>query len=170
MFVGVGSAIERQWLILSLLPKRPRRVDTASLEQRLRERGYNVHRRTIQRDLVQLSAVLPIIADERQKPFGWRWSENACLPCSNDRSATSSVKIRARVRNAMLQTVLDELHARDVETEPGSTTLVECTVDDTAATRRRLLGFAIDLEVLAPDTLRRELADRAGQAARLYGK
>src|ERR1700690_813976 len=103
MFVGVASAIERQWLILSLLPKRPRRVDTASLEQLLRERGYDVHRRTIQRDLIQLSAVFPIVADERQKPFGWRWSENACLPCSTgttDTSAARPLPIRARVRNA----------------------------------------------------------------------
>lgn len=67
----------RQWLILSMLPVRPRRIDTSAIEARLKERGIDVHRRTIQRDLIELAEVFPIIADERAKPFGWRWSDEA---------------------------------------------------------------------------------------------
>lgn len=74
---GVSSAIVRQWLILSMLPVRPRRIDTSAIEARLKERGIDVHRRTIQRDLIELAEVFPIIADERAKPFGWRWSDEA---------------------------------------------------------------------------------------------
>lgn len=65
-----------------LLPKGPRRIDTATLEERLRERGFDVHRRTIQRDLVELAGVFPIVSDERTKPYGWRWADDAELRCA----------------------------------------------------------------------------------------
>ncbi len=73
----MGATIVRQWLILTMLPRRPRRIDTGTLERKLRERGIVVHRRTIQRDLLELAQVFPIVADERAKPFGWRWSDDA---------------------------------------------------------------------------------------------
>lgn len=73
----MSSAIVRQWMILSMLPLRPRRIDSGTLAERLRARGIDVHRRTIQRDLIELAAVFPIVADERAKPFGWRWSDDA---------------------------------------------------------------------------------------------
>ncbi len=73
----MGATIVRQWLILTMLPRRPRRIDTGTIEARLRERGITVHRRTIQRDLLELAQVFPIVADERAKPFGWRWSDDA---------------------------------------------------------------------------------------------
>jgi len=60
-----------------MLPRPPRRIDTAAIEARLRERGILVHRRTIQRDLVELAEVFPIVSDERNKPYGWRWADDA---------------------------------------------------------------------------------------------
>lgn len=73
----MGATILRQWMILIVLPRPPRRIDTASIESRLRERGIEVHRRTIQRDLLELAEIFPIVADERAKPYGWRWSDDA---------------------------------------------------------------------------------------------
>jgi hypothetical protein len=64
-----------------MLPKAPRRIDTGTLVARLRERGHDVHRRTVQRDLVTLATVFPIIADERDKPYGWRWADGVELLC-----------------------------------------------------------------------------------------
>lgn len=63
----------RQWQILKSLPKHPRKISTAQLEVALRERGYKSTRRTLERDLQQLSGVFPIGSDERSKPFGWFW-------------------------------------------------------------------------------------------------
>ena len=79
---SVGSTIVRQWHLLTLLPKGPRRIDTATLEAHLRARGLDVHRRTIQRDLVELAAVFPIVSDDRSKPYGWRWADHAELFCA----------------------------------------------------------------------------------------
>lgn len=97
----MGSAIVRQWHLLLLLPRGPRRIDTATLEQCLRARGLHVHRRTIQRDLIELAGIFPIVSDERSKPYGWRWADDAELPCALLRFAPSSpvaplVEVRAR--------------------------------------------------------------------------
>lgn len=68
--------------MLTLLPRAPRRIDTATLAEGLRARGLEVHRRTIQRDLIELSAVFPIVSDDRSKPYGWRWAQDADLRCA----------------------------------------------------------------------------------------
>jgi hypothetical protein len=106
----MSSAIVRQWLILSMLPFRPRRIDTSTIENRLRARGIDVHRRTIQRDLNELAAVFPIVSDERAKPFGWRWSNEAystsLIPPPNALSI-STVDITVRVTRASLRALLD---------------------------------------------------------------
>lgn len=72
----MGTALIRQWWILTLLPRPPQKIDTATLLAKLRERGVVTHRRTVQRDLIELAVVFPIVADERSKPYGWRWAED----------------------------------------------------------------------------------------------
>lgn len=105
----MSSAIVRQWLILSMLPLRPRRIDTSALESGLRERGIDVHRRTIQRDLIELAAVFPIVADDRAKPFGWRWSDDASFigrlppPREGDDAIDVTVRMARRSLDAFLQ-------------------------------------------------------------------
>jgi predicted DNA-binding transcriptional regulator YafY len=39
--------------------------------------GCKITRRTIERDLQSLSAVFPLVVDERSKPFGWSWDRDA---------------------------------------------------------------------------------------------
>jgi predicted DNA-binding transcriptional regulator YafY len=209
---AAGPAILRQWLILVMLPPPPRRIDSAAIATALRERGYDVHRRTVQRDLVQLSAIFPIVADERRRPFGWRWSESATFPHLSrlafandvpsappssprdlDDSGTVRVpprartepradddpprrlRVRIRVRTAVIVTLVEALRARsDWREQPdgddGAFRLVDCALDDTPSMVRLLFSFADDLEVIAPDALRRKMAERAARAARRYGR
>ena len=70
-------ALQRQWLLLSQVPRAPRGIDSATLEVQLRDAGFAIHRRTIQRDLVALSRMFPLVCDERTKPFSWSWSRDA---------------------------------------------------------------------------------------------
>ncbi|KPK51655.1 MAG: hypothetical protein AMS22_10550 [Thiotrichales bacterium SG8_50] len=67
----------RQWAMLRLVPRHPSKIDTTSLQQALAEEGFPTHARTIQRDLQTLSAVFPLVVDEREKPFGWSWAKDA---------------------------------------------------------------------------------------------
>lgn len=69
----------RQWEMLRLIPRAPRKIDGATLEARLRDVGYDIDRRSIQRDLQKLSDFFPIVSDERSKPFGWSWSTDGAV-------------------------------------------------------------------------------------------
>jgi predicted DNA-binding transcriptional regulator YafY len=64
--------------MLRLVPRHPRKVSTADLEERLTDRGYPTTRRTIQRDLDKLSMEFPLISDGN-KPSGWSWQADAEL-------------------------------------------------------------------------------------------
>lgn len=71
------EAIQRYWFMLTQIPRYPMKIDGAVLESRLRDQGYKVTRRTIQRDLGHLSGYFPLQSDEKSKPYGWSWSRDA---------------------------------------------------------------------------------------------
>ncbi len=68
----------RQWAMLRLIPRHPRRIDTGRLRTELQKQGYEITLRTVQRDLNNLSAVLPLVCDQ-SKPQGWWWQADADL-------------------------------------------------------------------------------------------
>ena len=68
----------RQWAMLRLIPRHPRRIDSGTLQSALQKLGYDMTLRTIQRDLNKLSAVLPLVSDQ-SKPQGWWWEADAEL-------------------------------------------------------------------------------------------
>lgn len=68
----------RQWAMLRLIPRHPRRIDTGRIRDELLQVGYDITLRTIQRDLNKLSAVLPLVSDQ-SKPQGWWWQADADL-------------------------------------------------------------------------------------------
>jgi predicted DNA-binding transcriptional regulator YafY len=67
----------RQWNIMALIPAWPRRIDAKTIRHNLAEYQFRVSIRTIERDLVELSATFPLVADERSLPFGWSWEKGA---------------------------------------------------------------------------------------------
>ena len=67
----------RHWAMLRLIRRWPRKTPTTEIRDKLIEMGYpEVSLRTIQRDLVKLSAPFPLISDEN-KPRGWSWDRDA---------------------------------------------------------------------------------------------
>lgn len=73
--------IARTLAMLALVPAAPRVVTVRAIAEELAARGMPVTRRTVQRDLLELSAVLPLVANETSKPFGWSWAPGAACPC-----------------------------------------------------------------------------------------
>ncbi|TYT74477.1 helix-turn-helix transcriptional regulator [Desulfobotulus mexicanus] len=73
------SSTMRQCLMLRMIPWHPKKIDTATIEYRLKENDIHIHRRTIQRDLEHLSTIFPLVCDDREKPYGWSWSAEAEL-------------------------------------------------------------------------------------------
>jgi predicted DNA-binding transcriptional regulator YafY len=74
----MNDPILRFLTMLRMLPRSPRKIDTAALERRLRNEGYTITRRTIQRDLHQLARTFPLLYDEH-RPAGWCWAPDAAL-------------------------------------------------------------------------------------------
>ncbi len=66
----------RQWTLLRLLPRHPRRLEPARLKDKLDAMGIAVTLRTVQRDLNALAAVFPLEASAG-KPQGWCWCQGA---------------------------------------------------------------------------------------------
>lgn len=62
--------------MLRHIPRQPRKCDVLTLQQKLTEAGYQVDIRTIQRDLVKLSTIMPITSDGA-RPQGWSWKSDA---------------------------------------------------------------------------------------------
>lgn len=62
----------RQLTMLRQIPRAPRKVDAGTIHNQLAAMGYRIHVRSIQRDLIKLSTIVPLIADNA-KPQGWSW-------------------------------------------------------------------------------------------------
>ena len=67
----------RQIKLLEFIPRQPFKKSPQLLKDDLSQIGFDVSIRTIQRDLKVLSSILPLISDERDKPYGWSWHKNA---------------------------------------------------------------------------------------------
>lgn len=76
----MADAALRQILMLKRVPRAPRKITTKELQAYLREQeDMKVTERTIQRDLLALVEHLPLLCDDRNKPFGWSFSKDADL-------------------------------------------------------------------------------------------
>lgn len=67
----------RQWTMLRMIPRFPRKVTAREMMDKLANEGFKVTKRTIERDLQGISAVFPLVSDEREKPYGWSWAKDA---------------------------------------------------------------------------------------------
>lgn len=65
------STLARQWEILQLLPSRMPGRTITEIHQQLIEKGHEVTRRTVERDVEGLSEVFPMGCNDRSKPWGW---------------------------------------------------------------------------------------------------
>jgi len=75
-----GSSVStsyRYLLLLRMIPRYPRKIDTATIAALLERDAISIHRRSIQRDLEKLSQSFAITCDDQHKPYGWSWTADA---------------------------------------------------------------------------------------------
>lgn len=65
--------ISRQWELLKLLPNRAPGLTAAELHQQLEEAGHRTTKRTVERDLNELSSLFPLHCNDKGTPYGWYW-------------------------------------------------------------------------------------------------
>lgn len=102
----------RQWTMLRFIPRAPARISVRDLQQRLRDADFVVTTRTIQRDLLELSTVFPLVSDDREKPYGWSWQREAPgfdLPGLSIPDALTLTLVEQHLRNQLPPNALDAL-------------------------------------------------------------
>jgi predicted DNA-binding transcriptional regulator YafY len=73
------ETLYRQWVMLTKIPRHPRRITVPQLKSILLGEGYTVDTRTIQRDLNKLSGQFPLNCDSEGRKNFWFWIEDAAV-------------------------------------------------------------------------------------------
>ncbi|MBQ6534198.1 MAG: hypothetical protein IJI37_03430 [Opitutales bacterium] len=71
-----NNSLARQWELMRLIPTRQPGITSAELTRRIADNGYVVTKRTVERDLRDLSAQFPLVANEDSAPFRWYWRKD----------------------------------------------------------------------------------------------
>jgi len=157
-------------------------VTSAELVWRLSDVGFSVSKRTIERDLNELSLIFALERNDKSIPFGWYWS------ISLGTEPRSHVDLQDYLRSSMPQPpqkdgmqlqawVSDEL-ARQLRQTPLSADMqltalgeghrLQATVSDGLSLRGWLLSQGNGLIVEQPLALREEIARILRSAAARY--
>ena len=102
----------RQWHMLRGIPRYPHKVTVANLGRLLEAAGFVVTTRTLQRDLVELSDEFPLLADDRERPYGWSWHKDAPafdLPNLSNEGALAFAMIERYLRPLLPHAMLSQL-------------------------------------------------------------
>lgn len=107
-------ALARQWQILRLLPTKPPGMTSRELVDRLEREGFSVTKRTVERDLAELSTIFGIACNDKGMPYGWHWmkGEYADLPGLSVSDALSLRLVEDLLRPLLPSAILESLEAR----------------------------------------------------------
>ena len=73
----MSDSVLRLLKMTERIPRYPEKVTTNQMQDFLSNYGYSISLRTVQRDLIELSRLFPIVCDERSIPFGWSWEKTS---------------------------------------------------------------------------------------------
>jgi predicted DNA-binding transcriptional regulator YafY len=109
---SAGDTLLRQWHMLRAIPRHPAKIEAATVKRKLDVAGYAVSKRTVERDLVELSAVFPLVRDDRDRPYGWSWMKGAPafdVPNLSNQEALAFVMIETYLKPLLPQVLLAQL-------------------------------------------------------------
>lgn len=72
-----NQTLLRQWTMLRTIPRYPSKITASELTGKLIDEQLSVTKRTVERDLNDLSRSFPLALDDRSKPYGWSWLREA---------------------------------------------------------------------------------------------
>jgi len=71
----MADAAIRQLVILSMLPRSPRMLSTPEVYERVKNAGFSVTAKTVERDLLSLERHFALLCDQESKPYRWSFQE-----------------------------------------------------------------------------------------------
>ena len=102
----------RNWHLLRMIPRAPRKTTASELVAQLSQDGFEVTKRTIERELHNLAEIFPLICDDRSKPYGWSWSRDARafdLPGMSFEEAVTLNLVQRHLNNLLPPSLLKSL-------------------------------------------------------------
>lgn len=176
------ATLSRQWALLRQLPNRSPGVTSAELVWRLSDAGFDVSKRTVERDLNELSLIFALERNDKSIPFGWYWSINAGVELRGSFDLQDYVRsgafqppqkdgmhLQAWISDALAQQLREMPLAADMQlTALGEGHRLWATVSDGLTLRGWLLSQGDGLIVERPLALRDEIARILRSAASRY--
>ena len=107
----VKDTLLRLIALLRLIPREPGRIATTTLLEKLKDDGFSVSLRTVQRDLDRLSIPFALKRDESSPLFRWSLSDKAPIDLSTMDTPTALALYLAEshLKTLLPQSVLDQL-------------------------------------------------------------
>ncbi len=102
----------RQWQMLRMVPRYPQKITAKLLHEKLQAEQFDVTKRTVERDLLALSEMFPLVSDERDKPYGWSWNKDAPgfnLPGLSRNEALTLAMVEQHLNNLLPASTLSQL-------------------------------------------------------------
>jgi predicted DNA-binding transcriptional regulator YafY len=108
---GTKDPLLRCLALLQLIPRAPARSSTTTLLAKLKDRGYDIDLRSLQRDLSRLAGEFPITCHDDERPFQWSFdrSANLDLPRQDTPTALALYLAESHLRHLMPQGVMQQL-------------------------------------------------------------
>ncbi len=109
----IRDTMMRHWQLMQMLPRRPASVTSRFIHEELTDAGYQVTRRTIERDLQGLvDAGFPVVVDTSLEPYLWSWDASTptlTLPAPSVSDALLLAMVRDYVGPMLPPQMLDAL-------------------------------------------------------------
>ncbi|MBA1201514.1 WYL domain-containing protein [Pseudomonas capeferrum] len=181
-FATTRATLSRQWALLRQLPGRSPGITSAELVWRLRDVGFTVSKRTVERDLNELSLIFPLERNDKSIPFGWHWSATAGGELRGTFDLQGYLRNDAllveQAEGMELQAWINDTLARQLRESPLTADMqlmaleqghrLRAMVSDSWPLRWWLLSQGDSLVVEQPQSLREEIARTLSKAADLY--
>ncbi|MFC4654001.1 helix-turn-helix transcriptional regulator [Rheinheimera marina] len=105
------TTIARHWELLKLLPSHGPGLESKVFTQKLADSGFQISKRTVERDLQELSAIFPIQCNDKSIPYGWHWLAGAGLHFSalTVTEALSLALVESQVRQLLPAPLLSSI-------------------------------------------------------------
>ncbi|MGH8502865.1 MAG: helix-turn-helix transcriptional regulator [Gammaproteobacteria bacterium] len=149
--------LARQWELLKLLPTRGAGKTAAELTRALSEAGFQVTKRSVERDLNDLLEVFRLDRNDKSPPYGWRWPNDApaALPGITLAEALSLRLVQETLKPLLPVSMIKALEPRFMQAKAKLSALAERNATARWADKVRsvaptlpLLAPAIDIDVL----------------------
>ena len=145
------STVSRQWELLKHLPKRESGITVTELLTRLESSGFKISRRTVERDLIDLSLVFPLQCNDDITPQAWYWTPgvNVELQGITLTEALSLTLVADAIRPLLPASMLSVLEPRFVHARQK----LKGLEDDSPAARwlEKVASVRPDLNLQAPN-------------------